>query len=269
MKKKLVAGLILVSSFVFIGCVNNDKNQDNDIIDKAIQQAELALANMEYDKALSSFNLAIEKGDKDAKNMAIKTIIEQYLQGKNLYDEGKFEESSKIVNSIDLAYKNYAIAKDVDVLKEEVKSKLNANGEKNQINKTENSEKLNSSFSNKDILAKKKVDYLRALQQVEVDAGYVDFSDVSTVGMVEAQNKVLKLWDDKLNEIYNFLKTYMDSNSFKKLEKEQIQWLKYRDKTAEAAMNRFEGGSGGQIEYVSSVTNTTKERCYELVNNYM
>lgn len=109
----------------------------------------------------------------------------------------------------------------------------------------------------------KKLDSLDEYLKTSVNEG------ITTIEMKEAENTRYKSWDDMLNEIYNLLKTQLTEEKMKKLQEEEINWIKYRDETAENEAKKFEGGTLQPIAYVSSLTETTKNRCYELVNNYM
>lgn len=60
----------------------------------------------------------------------------------------------------------------------------------------------------------------------EAEDGY------SNPGMKLTASKVLTVWDDELNVIYKDLKSKMSPSDFKKLESEQIQWIKDRDAKA-------------------------------------
>ena len=280
MKKFLVTGLILLVPVIAVGCGSNVENT-NTTAAKAVEQGELALANMDYDKALGSFNLAIQKGDTDEKTKAIKLIIEQYMEAENLYKQGKIKECSEVLSSIDLSYKNYAIKISIDDLKNKIKDSDQTNTTQASSNEPKGEKKVAASNnvdnnvskpnSNKDILREKGYEYLQKLAQTEIDADEIGYNstEITTVGIVEEQGRILKLWDDKLNEIYSCLRTYMPSSEFNKLKQEQINWIKYRDKTAEVAAEKYEGGTMGQIDSICSLVNTTRERCYELVNNYM
>ena len=284
MKKFLVIGLILLVPFMTVGCGSNIEDT-NSTAAKAVEQGELALANMDYDKALGSFNLAIQKGDTDEKTKAIKLIIEQYIESENLYKQGKIKECSEVLSSIDLSYKNYAIKTSIDDLKNKIKDSSQTNTTQANSNNSSNvpkeekkavaSNNINNNVSkpnsNKDILREKGYEYLQWLAGIDVEADEImaDSTEFTTAGIVEEQGRILKLWDDKLNEIYSCLRTYMPSSEFNKLKQEQINWIKYRDKTAEVAAEKYEGGTMGQIERVVSLIYTTRERCYELVNNYM
>ena len=72
-----------------------------------------------------------------------------------------------------------------------------------------------------------------------------------------------------LNEIYNLLKVQLSKEEMDELTNKQISWIEYRDKTAENESATFGMGSFATVQYNSTLARVTKERCYELVNNYM
>ncbi|MFC0187264.1 lysozyme inhibitor LprI family protein [Fictibacillus aquaticus] len=78
-----------------------------------------------------------------------------------------------------------------------------------------------------------------------------------------------QLWDKALNEIYSILKDNMADSEFQVLKTEQIQWIKTRDEVAQTEFDREGGGSLSRVVQVESLADSTKERCYELVNLYM
>ncbi|WP_406686191.1 lysozyme inhibitor LprI family protein, partial [Rossellomorea vietnamensis] len=78
-----------------------------------------------------------------------------------------------------------------------------------------------------------------------------------------------QLWDGVLNEIYGVLKTILSEAEMNDLKNEQRQWIKDRDEKVEAMPGYEEAGSLGRAEKVEAKFQITKERCYELVNNYM
>ncbi|MGL5354321.1 MAG: lysozyme inhibitor LprI family protein, partial [Clostridium sp.] len=55
----------------------------------------------------------------------------------------------------------------------------------------------------------------------------------------------------------------------KKLETEQIQWIKDKEPKAKESAKKFEGGTQYEVEYAMTLGQLTKERCNYLVNNYM
>ena len=116
-----------------------------------------------------------------------------------------------------------------------------------------------------------KAKYLSKLSQLEDIYENPDnaYEWSSTGDAAEAEYERYQAWDDMLNEIYALLKTQLSSSEMKALKNEEINWINYRDKTAENDARDFEGGSNYSVVYNGSLANTTKDRCYELVNNYM
>ena len=113
MKKVVVIFMLIILSLGSVGCSNSTET-------KAIEQGKLSLANLEYDKALGSFELAISEGTKDEEVKTIVKIIEDFKESKRLIDEGKMEEGKKVLNEISEEYKNYTIKDDVNSLKEKM-----------------------------------------------------------------------------------------------------------------------------------------------------
>lgn len=116
-----------------------------------------------------------------------------------------------------------------------------------------------------------KEEYLKKLDIIEENMSDLDYlyEEGITANMVEAEGTRLGRWDDMLNEIYSLLKTQLSENEMAELKRKQLNWIKYRDKTAENEAKEFEGGSMAGVQYNSSLARLTKERCYELVNIYM
>ena len=54
-----------------------------------------------------------------------------------------------------------------------------------------------------------------------------------------------------------------------KLQKEEINWIIYKEKIIKKDSVNYEGGSVYDSALNIKLANLTKERCYYLVNNYM
>lgn len=131
----------------------------------------------------------------------------------------------------------------------------------NISNTTDNSD--NPSTENKTF-------YLSKLDSIE--AGLSDLDNYyagNTIEMTYAAEQEYQRWDNALNEIYNKLKETLPKDEFAKLEKEEIDWIAKKEKDANAAYEAYNGGTGKSLGYYSSAAKSTKDRCYELVNNYM
>jgi uncharacterized protein YecT (DUF1311 family) len=87
-------------------------------------------------------------------------------------------------------------------------------------------------------------------------------------GMKELQNQEYTKWDDELNTIYQLIKKKLPDEKFTTLRDEEREWIKVRDKNAEAAASEFSGGTMEGLQYMRSMTDQTMERTYKLVEIY-
>ena len=116
----------------------------------------------------------------------------------------------------------------------------------------------------------KKQEYITNLDNIEIGLKDLDKKDSgTTLDMREAANERYKRWDTSLNEIYNVLKGQLSSSDIKKLQSEQIQWISNRDAKAKKASLEMKAGTMEPVLYTGSLADTTKIRCYELVEKYI
>ena len=87
--------------------------------------------------------------------------------------------------------------------------------------------------------------------------------------MEEAGSIIYTKWDVALNEVYNTLKKQLSISDMKNLQHKEIQWIVHRDAVANKEAAQYKGGSIEPLIYISSLADTTKNRCYELVEKYM
>ncbi len=91
----------------------------------------------------------------------------------------------------------------------------------------------------------------------------------STLEMREAESEIYIAWDEMLNEVYSEIISTLSEEEKDKLILEEKNWIEERDKKADDAAKEVEGGTMEPLVRTSSLEVSTKERCYELVNNYM
>ncbi|MEH7226199.1 lysozyme inhibitor LprI family protein [Bacillus sp. JJ1566] len=77
-----------------------------------------------------------------------------------------------------------------------------------------------------------------------------------------------KIWDDQLNKIWKELEKQLPTEKMDKLREEQRRWIKFKYEAASKEATQYEGGSMESLVKVSTQAQVTKERCYELVENY-
>lgn len=112
--KKIKIGI--VSSIVMLSLTGCTSNME----DKAIENGKAALQEKDYDKALSSFQIAIDEKTEDQEVIQLVEILENYDEAVTMKEENKIRESKTILDVINSKYENYIIKEDIDLLKEEV-----------------------------------------------------------------------------------------------------------------------------------------------------
>ena len=76
-------------------------------------------------------------------------------------------------------------------------------------------------------------------------------------------------YDDALNEIYALLKKELSPEVMAQLKTEQVKWIEQKEEKAEKERLKYEGGTFENVAWYISLYESTKDRCYELVNQYM
>ncbi len=146
----------------------------------------------------------------------------------------------------------------------------NSNGSKksSQINLGRNVNSNNNNSSRQTIGLKDK--YLKRLKELEKKTDNMRLNSGQTmVDMSCTGVEIYELWDDELNVIYQEIRSYMSESQREALKQEERAWLKYRDETAEEDGAEYRGGSMEGLARSSSSAESTRKRCYELVNKYM
>lgn len=113
-----------------------------------------------------------------------------------------------------------------------------------------------------------KAEYLKKLNEMEESDRNSD-AGTTMVEMKEQEEARYKKWDAELNAIYGILEEQLGTEEMEELRSEQQDWITYRDKTAKEASDKYEGGTMAPLEYVATQAQLTRERCYELVAEYM
>ena len=88
-------------------------------------------------------------------------------------------------------------------------------------------------------------------------------------GMNIISGKQAKLYDDELNQIYDYLKQNLSKEKAKELEKSEMAWIKEKESNIAEIKKQYEGGSVTPLMVNSEVAKESKERCYYLIDNYM
>jgi len=77
---------------------------------------------------------------------------------------------------------------------------------------------------------------------------------------------VLDKWDELLNDVYQYLKKILPADEFEELKKDEIAWIKEKEKAADEAAAEWEGGSGAPMIWNTTALDYTRDRCYYLIS---
>ncbi|MFD6508444.1 lysozyme inhibitor LprI family protein [Bacillus sp. NPDC060175] len=142
---------------------------------------------------------------------------------------------------------------------------VNVDKTKDENRKEEKEEKSGS------VITGQKAEYITKLNSIEESLKKLDYlyENGITTEMKEGEGKRYEAWDKALNEIYGVLKMQLPTSEMNTLREKQREWITYRDQKAEEAWNESGQGTLSGLASTSSNVSSTKERCYQLVEQYM
>ncbi|MGE6753753.1 lysozyme inhibitor LprI family protein [Rossellomorea sp. NPDC071047] len=118
-----------------------------------------------------------------------------------------------------------------------------------------------------------KTEYLNKLDNIQKELDAMPDKKDSDKGVTNAMKNYYGVsyekYDDALNEIYSLLKKELSPEVMKELKAEQLKWIEQKEAKAEKERLKYEGGTFENVAWYISLYESTKERCYELVNEYM
>lgn len=141
--------------------------------------------------------------------------------------------------------------------------------ESNIKTKIADNQSSSNSQSNTPNQVSKKQEYKAKLDKIKLEFKGSNSASATTNDMYQEVIKEYKQWDAALNEIYGVLKTQLSATDMKKLQNEELQWIKDRDAKAKKDAAEMAGGTMEKVLYQGSLANSTQARCYELVDKYM
>lgn len=116
-------------------------------------------------------------------------------------------------------------------------------------------------------------EFIKKLDNIQAELDSLPIKKDSDAGVTNAMRSFYgisyDMYDKELNEIYALLKEQLSPETMQNLQNEQIKWIEKKEATATNEAEKYKGGSFEFVAYNSSLYGTTKNRCYELVNNYM
>jgi uncharacterized protein YecT (DUF1311 family) len=119
----------------------------------------------------------------------------------------------------------------------------------------------------------RKTEFLEKLDNIQKELDAMPDKKDSDKGVTNAMKNYYGVsyekYDDALNEIYALLKKELSPEVMKELKAEQLKWIEQKEAKAEKERLKYEGGTFENVAWYISLYESTKERCYELVNEYM
>lgn len=229
---------------------DGDYKKANEIIEKITSEySKFSSLKEDVDSLKESINKNIKDSDSVDKN------IEKIREDIN---KGNFKAANNLISSI---YKENLTGAQKDTI-------LDLKGRVESEISRQEADLKNKEESKKENLVNAKSRFLNKLAKIQDVVGRLPQGE-TTLELKKRASDEYKLWDNELNVIYNYLKDNLSQSDFNKLEKEEVQWIKEKETKAKDAMNEVKGGSLEGVFYLSSIAAQTKDRCYELVNNYM
>lgn len=112
--------------------------------------------------------------------------------------------------------------------------------------------------------------YMEYLGDIELQVNriYGNMEGASIKEKQEAQDYAYRIWDDELNRIYPPLKRSLPEDEGEALKQEELQWIKDRDAKAQRDSASASSEASRLLSYTRSLTDTTRERTYVLVEWY-
>jgi uncharacterized protein YecT (DUF1311 family) len=158
------------------------------------------------------------------------------------------------------------------------------------VNKVDNTSKADSSVSEKETTGSKNIqvtnttntvtkidgrreEFLERLHYIQKQLAPLpeekDLDATTTNDMTNYYRESYDMYDEALNEIYSLLKEQLSQDTMNNLQAEEIKWIKQKEDAANKAASQYKGGIFAPVAYNISLYESTKNRCNELVNNYM
>lgn len=149
------------------------------------------------------------------------------------------------------------------------------------LNKVDNTKdpKVNENISETDTpstiskIEGRRNEFIEKLDNIQKELDSLPEKKDSDAGITNAMRSYYgisyDMYDKALNEIYDLLRNDLSPETMSDLQTQQIKWIQEKEAAANKESEQYKGGTFEFVAYNSSLYESTKERCYELVNNYI
>ena len=162
--------------------------------------------------------------------------------------------------------------KTVDETNKSTQIKDNDSSTDNKDSKNENSDGTTSEKSVTKIEGRRK-EFLERLDNIQKEMDSLPEKKDSDAGVTNAMKSYYgigyEMYDKELNNIYALLQKELSKEVMDSLEQEEIKWIDEKENTAKEESLKYKGGTFEFVADKISLYESTKNRCYELVNTYM
>ena len=119
----------------------------------------------------------------------------------------------------------------------------------------------------------RKTEFIERLDNIQKEIDALPEKKDSDAGITNAMKNyygiAYEMYDKELNDIYALLQKELSPEVMDSLEQEEIKWIEEKEKVAKEESLKYKGGTFEFVADKISLYQSTKNRCYELVNNYM
>lgn len=114
MKKLLLS--IMLAGFIFTGCSNK-------LVEKAVEQGKAAIVNKQYNKALISFEIALDEDKTNKEAQGLYELVNTLLQAQKAYEENKLTDAVRILDKLQTIEGYTLIKSEVEALENQIEQK--------------------------------------------------------------------------------------------------------------------------------------------------
>ena len=143
-------------------------------------------------------------------------------------------------------------------------------------NKLEQNQPIDSPYPVDNTVTKiegRRQEFLDLLDNIQIELDALPVKKDSDAGITNAMRSYYgisyDMYDEALNEIYSLLKNQLSEETMEHLQREQMKWIEEKEALAYNEAAQYKGGTFEFVAYNISLYESTKARCYELVNEYM
>lgn len=166
----------------------------------------------------------------------------------------------------------------------ETKQNQQVENSEDKVDHTDKTDSINNTKENKNIqeddatnmetkIKGRRKEFLERLDNIQKELDALPEKKDSDAGITNAMRnyygRSYEMYDKELNEIYTLLKKELSPETMKDLKTKQMKWIEQKEDIANKEASQFKGGTFEFVALYISLYESTKERCYELVNEYM